>query len=104
MKSPNNNTPNSKIYDCQCRSCPLWFCSTYKHSAYCPDCAIDVLVIAMPSTAFPFTQPAQVAGFGAALDALMPMFVPEGTPRLMQIALAGLLGVAALVILGAWGL
>ena len=90
---------DSPIYDCQCGSCLLWFRSICRRSVYCPYCAVDALVIAMPETTFPFTQPAQVAGLRAAFDALLPMFTPEDTPRPVQVALMGLLGAAALVIL-----
>ena len=95
---------DSPLYDCQCGSCLLWFRSICRHSSYCPYCAVDALVIAMPGSAmlettFPFAQPAQVAGMRAAFDALLPMFTPEDTPRPVQVALLGLLGAAALVIL-----
>ena len=95
---------DSPLYDCQCGSCLLWFRSICRRSVYCPYCAVDALVIAMPETMLPLTQPARVAGMRAALEAQMRMFTPEDTPRPVQVALVGLLGVAALVILGAWGL
>ena len=89
------------IHVCDCRDCGTAFTSRYSRSPYCAECLIDRVVIALPDTAFPFTQPAQAAyGFGPAVDALLPIFTPDDTPKAVKVALAVLLLAAMLVILG----
>ena len=93
------------IHACDCRDCGTAFTSRYSRSPYCAECLIDRVVIALPDTVFPMAQPAQAAyGFGPAVDALLPMFAPEDTPRALKVALVALLGAAVLVILGVGGL
>ena len=89
------------IHVCDCRDCGAAFASRYSRSPYCAECLIDRVVIALPDPAFPVTQTAQAAyGFGPAVDALLPIFAPDDTPRALKVALVALLGAAVLVILG----
>ena len=93
------------IHVCDCRDCGAACTSRYSRSPYCAECLIDRVVIALPDTVFPMAQPAQAAyGFDPAVDALLPIFTPEDTPKAVQVALVALLGAAVLVILGVGGL
>ena len=93
------------IHACTCRDCGTAFTTRYAPSHYCPECLIDRIVIVLPDTVFPMAQPAQAAyGFGPAVDALLPIFAPDDTPRAVKVALVALLGAAVLVILGVGGL
>ena len=93
------------IHVCDCLDCGTAFTTRYAPSHYCPECLIDRIVIILSDTVFPMAQPAQAAyGFGPAVDALLPIFTPEDTPRALKVALVALLGAAVLVILGVGGL
>ena len=93
------------IHVCDCLDCGAAFTSRYSRSPYCAECLIDRVVIGLPESTYPLRQPAQAAyGLGPALDALLPIFTPEDTPRALQVIVVALLGAAVLVILGVGGL